>query len=305
MLEIRFHGRGGTGTVTASRALAKAVFYEGKHAVTFPSFGAERRGAPVLAFARIDNKKITKRTQIYEPDIVVVLDDSLLELTDVAKGLKENGICVVNTKKKPEEIQLSKVVKVATVDASKIAREEIGLEITNSAILGALAKSVNIVSLSNLLKAIKEVFAVKLGESAAEKNCNAAKRAYNETTFGQCKGGKSYQEHQPWLPTVDELPIGTIIPKTKVKTGQMIGPGTANTRITGTWSHKKAFIDTEKCIKCLQCVFHCPEGTIHREEDIIKVDWSYCKACGVCINICLKSAISFITVKDIAEIISK
>ncbi|MHA1302478.1 MAG: 2-oxoacid:acceptor oxidoreductase family protein, partial [Candidatus Heimdallarchaeaceae archaeon] len=173
MLEIRFHGRGGTGTVIASRALAKAVFYAGKHAVTFPSFGAERRGAPVLAFARIDDEKITKRTQIYEPDVVVVLDDSLLELTDVAKGLKEGGMCVLNTLSDPENIQLSKSVKAGVVDATRIAKEEIGLAITNSAMLGALVRSTGIVSLEDLEKGIMSVFGEKLGEEAAKRNVNA------------------------------------------------------------------------------------------------------------------------------------
>ncbi len=303
MLEIRFHGRGGTGTVTASRALAKAVFYEGKHAVTFPSFGAERRGAPVLAFARIDENKIRKRTQIYEPDVVVVLDDSLVELGDVVKGLKKGGLCIVNTTHKPEEIQLSKPTRVATVNATKIAKEEIGLAITNSAILGALVRATDVVSLENLKKGIMSVFGEKLGETAALKNAKAAERAYNETVFGESKGGKSYESHEAWLPTVDELPKGTIIPKMKVKSGQLIGPGSAISRVTGTWTHEKAVIDQEKCIKCLQCVFHCPEGTIHKKNDKIVVDWTYCKACGVCITQCPVGAISYVTIDNISEIL--
>ncbi|MHA1302747.1 MAG: 4Fe-4S binding protein, partial [Candidatus Heimdallarchaeaceae archaeon] len=147
------------------------------------------------------------------------------------------------------------------------------------------------------------VFGEKLGEEAAKRNVNAARRAYEETRFGETKGGKTYEAHEPWLPTVEELPIGTIIPKTKVKTGQEIGPGSAITRITGTWSHEKAFIDSEKCIKCLRCVFHCPDGTIHRVEDEIKVDWTYCKACGVCIKECPKEAISLVTVDEISDIL--
>lgn len=302
MFEIRFHGRGGMGTVLASRALAKAVFYAGKHAVTFPSFGAERRGAPVLAFARIDDKKIYKRTQIYNPDAVVVLDDALLELIDVAKGLKPDGIGVLNSPKQPHEIKLSSSIRVGVVNATKIALETLGRPITNSAILGALVRSVPIVSLEDLEKGIMSVFSERLGEKVAKKNVEAARIAFEETIFGQTQTGQSYTQYQPWLPDVNELPIGTIINKTVVGDGSPIGPGSAIVRKTGTWSHNKALIDPEKCIKCLQCVFHCPEGTIHRVNDQIKVDWQYCKACGVCISVCPKNAISFVEIEDFAEI---
>ncbi|MHA1802720.1 MAG: 4Fe-4S binding protein, partial [Candidatus Heimdallarchaeaceae archaeon] len=87
---------------------------------------------------------------------------------------------------------------------------------------------------------------------------------------------------QPWLPSVEELPIGAILSKTTVSTGQSIGPGSATTRITGTWSYIKADIDQELCIKCLKCVFHCPEGTIHRKNSTVIVNKAYCKACGIC-----------------------
>ena len=303
MLEIRFHGRGGTGSVLASQALAKAVFYSGKHAVTFPAFGAERRGAPVLAFTRINEERIYKRTQIYEPDIIVVLDNSLLELIDVADGLKPDGIGILNSAKKPEEITLSKTIRVGVIDATKIAEEILDQPITNSAMLGSLVRALDILSFADLEKGIMSVFSPKIGENQAKKNVQAAKIAYEQTIFGETKAGRNFEKNQPWLPTTKELPIGTIIPKMKVNTNQLIGPGSAKTKITGTWSHYKAEINQEKCIQCLQCMFHCPEGTINRNGSKLIVNKSYCKACGICKAVCPVDAIDLIKIEEFSEII--
>ena len=120
--EIRIHGRGGQGGVTAAQLIAEAAFREGKHVVAFPFFGAERRGAPVKAFARISDEPIYVRSQVYEPDVVLVLDPSLLGLVDVTEGLKEDGIVVLNSPKRPQEIDIGPY-RVATVDATGIAIE--------------------------------------------------------------------------------------------------------------------------------------------------------------------------------------
>ncbi|ASI99290.1 pyruvate/ketoisovalerate ferredoxin oxidoreductase subunit gamma [Thermococcus celer] len=182
MIEIRFHGRGGQGAVTAANILASAAFLEGKYVQAFPFFGVERRGAPVTAFTRIDEKPIRIKTQIYEPDIVVVLDPSLLETVDVTAGLKEGGIVIVNTEKSKDEVLASlkkKPAKLALVDATTIALDVLGLPITNTAILGAVAKATGIVTLEHVQKAIKDVFSGSLGE----KNAKAAEEAFNKTTI--------------------------------------------------------------------------------------------------------------------------
>jgi 2-oxoisovalerate ferredoxin oxidoreductase gamma subunit len=176
MIEIRFHGRGGQGAVTAARLLGEAAFNEGKYCQAFPSFGAERRGAPVLAFTRIDNKQIRIRTLVYEPNYVVVLDPTLLEVINVAAGLKKGGIIVVNAKEVPEEL---KAAKVATVDATAIAIEFLGSPITNTAMLGAFAKATKLVSLNSVVKVIEGYFGGKL----AEKNVAAVKAAYEQTSI--------------------------------------------------------------------------------------------------------------------------
>ncbi len=173
MKEIRFHGRGGQGAVTAARLLAEAAFIEGKYCQAFPFFGAERRGAPVVAFTRIDDKPIRIRTEIYEPDYVVVLDPTLLKVIDVAAGLRRGGIVVANTKKVPKGIQ----GKIVAVDATTIAVEILGAPITNTAMLGAFAKATGLVSLDSIVKAIQGKFKGKLGE----KNVAAVKAAYERT----------------------------------------------------------------------------------------------------------------------------
>ncbi|WP_456366497.1 pyruvate/ketoisovalerate ferredoxin oxidoreductase subunit gamma [Thermococcus sp.] len=180
MIEVRFHGRGGQGAVTAANILASSAFKEGKYVQAFPFFGVERRGAPVTAFTRIDDKPIRIKTQIYEPDIVVVLDPSLLETVDVTAGLKDGGTVIINTEKSKDEVLKElkkKPAKLALVDATTIALEVLGLPITNTAILGAVAKATGIVGLDYVKEAIKETFSGALGE----KNAKAAEEAYNKT----------------------------------------------------------------------------------------------------------------------------
>jgi len=172
MIEVRFHGRGGQGAVTAARLLAEAAFLEGKYCQAFPFLGAERRGAPVLAFTRIDSKPIRIRTQVYEPNHVVVLDPTLLEAVNVASGLKRGGRIVINSKV-PHKFHGA---KAAFVDATSIAIETLGAPITNTAMLGALAKATKLVSLDSIIKAIKSTFKGKL----AEKNVAAIKMAYEK-----------------------------------------------------------------------------------------------------------------------------
>jgi len=177
MIEIRFHGRGGQGVVTAARLLAEAAFLEGKHCQAFPSFGAERRGAPVVAFTRIDAEPIRIRTQVYEPNHVVVLDPTLLEAVNVAAGLKRGGMIVVNGKTVPKELKAGKVV---LIDATAIALKFLGIPITNTAMLGALAKATGAVKFESLVEVIKRYFSAKL----VEKNVAAIKAAYERTEVG-------------------------------------------------------------------------------------------------------------------------
>ena len=177
MIEIRWHGRGGQGAVTSVELLAVSAIAAGKYAQGFPSFGPERRGAPVTAFTRIDDKKISVRAGIYEPDVVLVLDASLIGLVNVIDGLKTGGKLIVNTHKTPAEIrkELNFSGTVATVDGSGIARKEMGVPIANTTMIGALLKATQIMELDAMKEAVEHRFG-----RIAQKNLAAMKRAYDE-----------------------------------------------------------------------------------------------------------------------------
>jgi len=180
LLEVRWHGRGGLGAVTSAELVARAAVSEGKYAQSFPSFGPERRGAPVLAFLRVSDEFIRIRTAIYQPDIVAVLDPGLLYAVDVTSGLKDGGKIIINSKKSPDELKSEFGYKwpVAAVNATKIARETIGMPITNTAMIGALLKVTEIVEMDSLVAQLQERFGLR-----ARANIEAMKRAYNETVI--------------------------------------------------------------------------------------------------------------------------
>jgi 2-oxoacid:acceptor oxidoreductase, gamma subunit, pyruvate/2-ketoisovalerate family len=177
MIEVRWHGRGGQGAVTSVELLAVAAISAGKYAQGFPSFGPERRGAPIAAFSRIDEKKIKVRSGIYEPDVVLVLDSSLIGLVNVIDGLKPDGKLIVNTAKSPEEIrkELNFSGVIATVDGTGIARKEMGVPIANTTMIGALLKVIGVMKLDQMKDAVEHRFG-----RIAQKNLAAMKRAYEE-----------------------------------------------------------------------------------------------------------------------------
>ncbi|MEM4257556.1 MAG: 2-oxoacid:acceptor oxidoreductase family protein [Candidatus Thermoplasmatota archaeon] len=183
LVEIIFHGRGGQGAVTAANLLAAAALHDGNKGVqAFPVFGAERRGAPIRAFARISSEdEIHLRSEIYEPDIVIVQDESIMEIVDVVKGLKKNGTILINTQKKPTDFRFSKTYRVATVDATSIAlKYEIlvgGIPVVNTPILGAIPRILDKVS----LKSVQEVVRSKWKGEQGIANVNATQDAYDST----------------------------------------------------------------------------------------------------------------------------
>jgi pyruvate ferredoxin oxidoreductase gamma subunit len=180
MIEIRFHGRGGQGAVTSAELVAQAAIDMGKFATAFPSFGPERRGAPVVAFARVDDKPVRLRSKVYKPDVVIVLDPSLLDIANPVDGLSKDGLLVINSSESPETIrkQISFEGRLALTDATKIAKEVIGLPITNTTMVGALVKALEVVSVDSLIEPFKKRF----GKIAA-RNIEAMKRAFEETTI--------------------------------------------------------------------------------------------------------------------------
>jgi 2-oxoacid:acceptor oxidoreductase gamma subunit (pyruvate/2-ketoisovalerate family) len=180
LLEFRWHGRGGQGAWTASELLARAALSEGKYIQSFPEFGPERMGAPVTAFTRISTEPIRIHCGIYDPDVVVVLDSTLLGTVPVVAGInREDDIIIINSRETPAKIREDLRVekgKVWTIPATEIAIKTLGSPITNTAMLGAVAKATNIVTMDSIEKTVKERFRAEL----SEKNMTVIRRAFEE-----------------------------------------------------------------------------------------------------------------------------
>jgi pyruvate ferredoxin oxidoreductase gamma subunit len=184
VFQVRIHGRGGQGVVTAAELLSIAAFEESRHAQAFPSFGSERNGAPVVAFCRIDDKEIRVREPIAEPDAVIVQDPTLLHQVDVFGGIGADAYVLINTARGLDDLGIGEVVarlrhdRLLTVPATDLARELLGRPIPNSALIGGFAALSGLVSLDAVAAAIREKFAGKV----AEANVSVAERAYELVT---------------------------------------------------------------------------------------------------------------------------
>ena len=175
MIEIRIHGRGGQGSVTAAELVGFAAHSDGKHAQAFPSFGSERMGAPVQAFARISDKQIRLRSQVYNPDYIIVQDPTLMSVIDVFSGMKKKGLVIINSKKKPAEFKKGSSAAIMTIPAAEIAMEVLGRPIMNTTLLGAFSAASKAISLEGIRKALCN----KFSQDIADKNFEAAQKAYD------------------------------------------------------------------------------------------------------------------------------
>ena len=257
MIEIRLHGRGGQGAVTASRLLATAAFLENKHSQSIPMYGTERRGAPVTAFVRIGEKNKMVRSLIHEPDYVVVLDSLLRKTVNITEGLKDDGMLILNSSAAPDEIELLKHYRVATVDATGIALETLGRPITNTAILGAFVKATGAIRLESVIEAVKQQWKGRLGEV----NVKAVEAAYEAAEVGD--------------------------PKVVAE----VAGGKAPAGSRADWRTFRPVVDSEKCTGCRMCWVYCPEHCIEMVDDNSVIDYAYCKGCGICVEECPVGAI--------------
>jgi len=187
MVEVAWHGRGGQGAKTASQFLGEAALDIGKYIQAFPEYGPERAGAPMKAFTRISDEPIYVHSSVKNPDVVIVIDATLLASVNVTEGLEDDGVLLVNTEKSPEEIR--KIVnfkhgKVGTVDATKIALETLKIPMPNMPMLGAFLKINSIVTIDEVSDIVKAKFLKKLGEEKTKANIEGIKRAYGELKLG-------------------------------------------------------------------------------------------------------------------------
>ncbi len=188
LVEIRWHGRGGQGAVTAAKFLAEVALSENQFFQAFPEYGPERMGAPIQAFTRVSGEPIYLRCGVESPNYVVVLDPTLLSAVDVLHGIKDNGELVVNTPESPEEIRRKLEIKpgigVHTVDATRISLETLGKPIPNTPMIGALIKVTGLFPLDRVLEVLRKSFGKKFSGEVIEKNLEAVRRAYSEVRSG-------------------------------------------------------------------------------------------------------------------------
>jgi pyruvate ferredoxin oxidoreductase gamma subunit len=285
-IEIRWHGRGGQGAVTSAELVALAAISEGKYAQAMPSFGPERRGAPVLAFNRVDNTKhIRVRAAITEPDVVVVLDPGLLTIMDVTSGLKQGGSLIINSAQNIDDIisEFGGPWKLAAVNATAIAREKLGVPIVNTTMTGALIKATGIINIESINEPIEERFGAK-----AKNNIEACRKAYDEVVLAEpvkvaASKAKTFQAER--LLSWQEILPGSVV----------IEPGNAKEYRTGDWRSQRPEYNYNKCIKCGLCYIFCPEGCIKPKSDgYYEANLYYCKGCGICAKECPRYAINML-----------
>jgi pyruvate ferredoxin oxidoreductase gamma subunit len=188
MVEIRWHGRGGQGTVTAAKVLADACLSGGRYVQAFPEYGPERAGAPLRAYNRVSSKELRMHCPVLRPQVVSVVDATLIDSINVTEGATKDAIFVVNSSKDPKEIRARLNAepgqKVFTIDATKIARECIGRALPNASMLGAVCKVAGLVTLEHLLEDVKKSFGKKFSQKIIDGNIEATRRGYEEVREG-------------------------------------------------------------------------------------------------------------------------
>ncbi len=188
MVEIRWHGRGGQGTVTAAKVFADACLSGGRHVQAFPEYGPERSGAPLRAYNRVSSKELRMHCPVLRPGIVAIVDATLLDSINVMEGAPDDAVIVVNSAKDPKEIReklkAKPTQKVFTIDATRIALECIGRPLPNSPMVGVLAKVSGLVSLDQILEDVKKSFGKKFSQKIIDGNLEAARKGYGEVREG-------------------------------------------------------------------------------------------------------------------------
>ena len=286
-IRVRFHGRGGQGAKTASRILGDAAFIDGYFTKDFPIYGAERRGAPVVAFTRLSKEEITERGFIFSPDLAAVMDDSLIAdvVANPFAGLRKGGIAVVNTTKPRESfLPERRDVTVVTIDLTGVALRTLGRAVPSSGIAAAVARIVGL-SKDAILKAIaEEMRDIGLVDEMVRKNVEFATAVYE--MLPQARLNTEELE-----PKEEMVPLELVVSLEGIQAVTMTG--NSGVKHTGNWRTFRPTIDYSRCTDCMICYAYCPESAMSVGSDgRVKIDYDNCKGCMVCLTECPLRAIS-------------
>lgn len=289
MLRIRFHGRGGHGVKTASRIVGSAAYLAGYQAQDSPLYGAERRGAPVVAFTRISDGPILERGIIANPDLIIVADETLLSdpLAGVLAGQEAASAIFVNTDS-PESVQKSVEINppLITYDLTTLTREELGQASALSAgLAGAAAKLSGLLSEEQLVEAVTEELSGLDGSpELLEKNISIARYVFANLP-------ESNIEHHDVAVSDDTVRLEYEDPVRSAP--DILNMGNAILKKTGNWRVEEPVIDLDLCTRCGLCPILCPDGAITLDKEMYPViDYDHCKGCMICRQICPPKAIS-------------
>jgi len=292
MIEVRIHGRGGQGAKITSRILGRSGLLAGLYAQDFALFGAERRGAPVVSFARLSNTPIEQRGYIEEPDLVVVMDDALLKeaRAQVFHGVDSATPLFVNsagTRPTLDNGAGAPAANLIFLDLSGMARRLLGREIVSSAAAGVAAKCIPAISSDVLAEAVKiELAAFDLSQELIDKNAALAREAH------AC-APRVPLHTRPKPPPLMDLAAAPLVYSPQFPSPAIHHPGSAALRKTGVWRMERPEIDLAKCKRCFLCYLYCPDAAIRLDSDNFPhIDYDHCKGCMVCYEECPTDAIT-------------
>ncbi len=296
MLRIRFHGRGGQGAKVASRVLGTAAFLEGYYAQDFPLYGAERRGAPIAAFTRISKEPILERGVIAEPDIVIVMDETLLDdpMAMPLSGLKEGSIVFLNTTHSSEEAKNKYKIdaQVITLDLTKIGIDMLGKPVLSTLAGGAASKIAGLKE-GFLKRAVeKEASEIITDRELIKKNIKASLYCFNVVQSVEINTAEQPPESpltKGELKGVVSIPYESAI----ISSPAINSSGNTPLRRTGNWRVFKPVWNYDLCTQCMTCIARCPDGCISlNEEGFPFADYDNCKGCLICMEECPTEAIT-------------
>jgi pyruvate ferredoxin oxidoreductase gamma subunit len=301
MIRIRFHGRGGQGMKTASRVLGSACFLSGYEVQDAPRYGAERRGAPIFAFVRVDDRPIWERGVITRPDLTVVADPSLISIQSagVLAGLDEHSLLLVNSPEPPEVWQdrLGLRGRVIGFNAGELAEERSDLPLVGVSCAAAAARLLGFVTLDRLEQAIRDELAA-LGDAVLGRNLDKARIAFEQLAAwsGQVAPGPATAADAEVPPDWVELPFE----EARISAPTIHAALTSEAVPTGLWRTLRPVIDYARCNRCWWvCSAFCPDGAIRVEDGTPRIDYDHCKGCLVCVAQCPPHAIDTVPEADL------